>query len=201
MDWVADYRLKVAGLPVRSSVAPGEVASALPANPPEAPEALEALIAGEYQASSAIAGAELGVPHAVEAAHEAAAAGALERAVSFLRRARSLASSAPPHVRAEALCELALAEARALHPESAVRSTEDALAALEETGAGSEEIAAFLSEVAREMKSGSAPTGADFTKPSICPSEPTGLRPPTKDFVRLTWSLLPSRSISHFGQT
>ena len=118
---------------------------------------LEALIAGEYQASSAIAGAELGVPHAVEAAHEAAAAGAQERAVSFLRRARSLASSAPPHVRAEALCELALAEARALHPESAVRSTEDALAALEETGAGTEEIAAFLSEVAREMKSGSAP--------------------------------------------
>ena len=118
---------------------------------------LEALIAGEYQASSAIAGAELGVPHAVEAAHEAIAACAYERAVSFLRRARSLASGAPPHVRAEALCELALAEARALHADDAVRATETALAALEETGAVPEEVAAFLAEVARELKNGAAP--------------------------------------------
>jgi aromatic-L-amino-acid/L-tryptophan decarboxylase len=45
VDWVADYRLKVAGLPVRSSVSPGEVAAALPSSPPEAPEPLDALIA------------------------------------------------------------------------------------------------------------------------------------------------------------
>jgi aromatic-L-amino-acid decarboxylase len=45
VDWVADYRLKVAALPVRSSVAPGEVRAALPASAPEAPEDLAALIA------------------------------------------------------------------------------------------------------------------------------------------------------------
>jgi len=45
VDWVADYRLKVAGLPVRSPVAPGEVLAALPTSAPEAPEPLAALIA------------------------------------------------------------------------------------------------------------------------------------------------------------
>ena len=45
VDWVADYLLGVAGLPVRSSVVPGAVARALPSSPPEAPEPLEALIA------------------------------------------------------------------------------------------------------------------------------------------------------------
>ena len=34
VDWVADYRLKVASLPVRSPVAPGEVAAALATSPP-----------------------------------------------------------------------------------------------------------------------------------------------------------------------
>ncbi|MGA3218245.1 MAG: pyridoxal-dependent decarboxylase [Acidimicrobiales bacterium] len=45
VDWVADYRLRVAGLPVRAQVAPGEVLSALAPCPPEAPEPLAALIA------------------------------------------------------------------------------------------------------------------------------------------------------------
>jgi aromatic-L-amino-acid decarboxylase len=45
VDWVADYRLKVAGLPVRSPVAPGDVLAALPKSAPEAPEPLAALIA------------------------------------------------------------------------------------------------------------------------------------------------------------
>ena len=45
VDWVADYRLRVAGLPVRAQVAPGEVLSALAPCPPEAPEPLSALIA------------------------------------------------------------------------------------------------------------------------------------------------------------
>jgi DNA-binding CsgD family transcriptional regulator len=117
---------------------------------------LEALIAGQYHASAAIAGVELGVPHAVEAAREAQAACAQERAVAFLRRARTIATSAPPHVRAEALCELALAEARALRTDEAVRATEDALAALATTGTPTEDIAEFLFEVARELKSGGA---------------------------------------------
>jgi len=45
VDWVADYRSRVAGLPVRSGVAPGEVLAALAPNPPEAAEPLESLIA------------------------------------------------------------------------------------------------------------------------------------------------------------
>jgi aromatic-L-amino-acid/L-tryptophan decarboxylase len=45
VDWVADYRARMAGLPVRSSVAPGEVIAALPTKAPEVAEPLEALIA------------------------------------------------------------------------------------------------------------------------------------------------------------
>ena len=44
VDWVADYRAKVASLPVRSRVEPGAVAGALPGSAPEAPEPLSALI-------------------------------------------------------------------------------------------------------------------------------------------------------------
>ncbi|MGH9107287.1 MAG: pyridoxal phosphate-dependent decarboxylase family protein [Acidimicrobiales bacterium] len=45
VDWVADFRARLPALPVRSAVAPGEVAAALPPGPPEAPEALGALLA------------------------------------------------------------------------------------------------------------------------------------------------------------
>jgi aromatic-L-amino-acid decarboxylase len=38
IDWIADYRARVAELPVMSPVAPGEVRAQLPATPPEAPE-------------------------------------------------------------------------------------------------------------------------------------------------------------------
>lgn len=44
IDWIADYRLRVASLPVRSTVGPGDILRALPSSPPEAPVALEALI-------------------------------------------------------------------------------------------------------------------------------------------------------------
>jgi DNA-binding CsgD family transcriptional regulator len=118
---------------------------------------LEALIAGEYEASAAIAGAELGVAHAVEAAHEAISACAYERAVGFLRRARLMAVQAPLHVRVDALCELALGEARALHAEEAAEATAEALLALDVAETPSEDVAAFLGEVARELKAGGAP--------------------------------------------
>ncbi|HTT89642.1 MAG TPA: pyridoxal-dependent decarboxylase [Acidimicrobiales bacterium] len=45
VDWVADYRQALAQLPVRSSVAPGEVAAALPSMAPEQAEGLDALMA------------------------------------------------------------------------------------------------------------------------------------------------------------
>jgi aromatic-L-amino-acid decarboxylase len=45
VDWVADFRARVAELPVRSAVAPGAVAAQLPAAAPELPEPVEALLA------------------------------------------------------------------------------------------------------------------------------------------------------------
>ncbi len=117
---------------------------------------LEARIAGEYEASSAIAGAELGVPHAIEAARQAVAASAYERAATFLRRASALTASAPAHVRAEALWELALAEARVSRSDPASKAAHEAAVALEAAGASPQDIAAFLGEVARELKGGGA---------------------------------------------
>src|SRR5829696_5556745 len=45
IDWIADYWERVGSLPVRSPVAPGEVAAALPGHPPGEGESLEALLA------------------------------------------------------------------------------------------------------------------------------------------------------------
>jgi aromatic-L-amino-acid decarboxylase len=45
VDWIADYRTRVASLPVRSNAAPGDIARALPSAPPDVPEELSALIA------------------------------------------------------------------------------------------------------------------------------------------------------------
>jgi aromatic-L-amino-acid decarboxylase len=44
VDWIADYRTRVAERPVMSQVAPGEVRRSLPADPPEAPEPFDALL-------------------------------------------------------------------------------------------------------------------------------------------------------------
>jgi len=41
VDWIADYRRDVATLPVMARTAPGEVRGALPAQPPDRPEAFE----------------------------------------------------------------------------------------------------------------------------------------------------------------
>ena len=44
VDWIADYRARVASLPVMSTVAPGEVRARLPSAPPDEPEALDAVL-------------------------------------------------------------------------------------------------------------------------------------------------------------
>ena len=44
IDWIADYRARVEGLPVMSRVEPGEVRAALPSTPPDAPEAFDAIL-------------------------------------------------------------------------------------------------------------------------------------------------------------
>src|SRR5262245_21391170 len=41
IDWIADYRARVAELPVMARTAPGEVKARLPASPPEQPEGFE----------------------------------------------------------------------------------------------------------------------------------------------------------------
>jgi aromatic-L-amino-acid decarboxylase len=43
IDWVADYRARVADLPVMARTAPGEVKSQLPPSPPERPEDFDAI--------------------------------------------------------------------------------------------------------------------------------------------------------------
>jgi len=44
IDWIADYRTRVPGLPVMSPAAPGDVRRRLPASPPDAPEPFEAVL-------------------------------------------------------------------------------------------------------------------------------------------------------------
>jgi len=43
IDWVADYRARIAPLPVAPQTAPGEIRKQLPANPPAAPESFDAI--------------------------------------------------------------------------------------------------------------------------------------------------------------
>jgi aromatic-L-amino-acid decarboxylase len=45
VDWIADYRARVASHPVMARTAPGEVKQQLPATPPEAPEPFDAILA------------------------------------------------------------------------------------------------------------------------------------------------------------
>ncbi|WP_027483246.1 pyridoxal phosphate-dependent decarboxylase family protein [Deinococcus pimensis] len=45
VDWIADYRERVATLPVMSPVTPGDVRARLPVHPPEGPEGFEAILA------------------------------------------------------------------------------------------------------------------------------------------------------------
>lgn len=43
IDWIADYRLRVADLPVMAQVEPGEVRAQLPEEPPESPQTFETI--------------------------------------------------------------------------------------------------------------------------------------------------------------
>nr|HEV7953694.1 pyridoxal-dependent decarboxylase [Candidatus Acidoferrales bacterium] len=43
IDWIADYRTRVAEFPVMARTAPGEVRAQLPASPPENPEKFDAI--------------------------------------------------------------------------------------------------------------------------------------------------------------
>ena len=43
IDWIADYRLKIADFPVMAQVEPGEVRAQLPDSPPESPQSFDAI--------------------------------------------------------------------------------------------------------------------------------------------------------------
>src|SRR5579859_8171072 len=43
IDWIADYRLKIADFPVMARVEPGEVRAQLPDSPPDSPESFDAI--------------------------------------------------------------------------------------------------------------------------------------------------------------
>ena len=45
VDWIADYRARVAERPVMAATAPGEIKARLPPSPPDAPEPFEAMLA------------------------------------------------------------------------------------------------------------------------------------------------------------
>src|SRR5579883_1179820 len=44
IDWIADYRARVADFPVMARVEPGEIRAQLPETPPESPESFEAIL-------------------------------------------------------------------------------------------------------------------------------------------------------------
>src|SRR5580704_9834145 len=44
IDWIADYRARVAEYPVMAQTAPGDVKAQLPSSPPEQPEGFEAIL-------------------------------------------------------------------------------------------------------------------------------------------------------------
>jgi aromatic-L-amino-acid decarboxylase len=44
IDWIADYRARVGGLPVMARTEPGAIKAQLPASPPDAPEPFEAIV-------------------------------------------------------------------------------------------------------------------------------------------------------------
>ncbi len=44
VDWIADYRARVAELPVQTTVEPGALLAALPAAPPALPEGFDAVL-------------------------------------------------------------------------------------------------------------------------------------------------------------
>jgi aromatic-L-amino-acid decarboxylase len=43
IDWIADYRARIEGLPVMARTAPGEIKAQLPAGPPDGPEGFDAI--------------------------------------------------------------------------------------------------------------------------------------------------------------
>lgn len=131
------------------------IAQTLEALPPEQPAA-PAELAWQYYASSALPGAERGIPFCLAAAESAAAGYAHEQVVTFLRMARDLVGHSSLTLRAGIAAKLTVAEASALLLAEAQASSEAALALLLQAQAEPETVIAFLTAAARALKEGGA---------------------------------------------
>lgn len=114
--------------------------------------AYAAELAVQYHRSLTLPGAEAGLPFALSAADEAKRRHAGDQAVTFLRIARDLASSAEPALQADILCRLAVAEADTIQIEEARQTTTAALNVLDMARTPPNQIGDFLAVVARAFK-------------------------------------------------
>lgn len=121
------------------------------------PAAPSAEIAAQYFESRALGDPETGVQYAMDAADQAQAVAAHDRAVSFLAMAAELAEDAVLEVRAYVLQKRALAEAHSLRFADALQSAKSASAAFAEIGTPPRERATFLATIAQVMAAGAAP--------------------------------------------
>lgn len=93
-----------------------------------------AQVAVHYHASAQLPGSEAGVPFAVEAARDAEARGAYDRAIGLLTLATDLMPPLGDACAADVLSRLALVRAHALDVEGAQRAAADALACFSRLG-------------------------------------------------------------------
>ena len=137
-------------------------------------ETLEALYAGredeyaaelawQYHASSGLPGAERGIPYAMAAAGNARVTHGPARAVSYLRLAKDLAeltdddSRSALAIRADIVCDLAVAQAEALHWDDIEDTLGDAIRRMCDLHDDACACADFVSHVVGLMKENGAP--------------------------------------------
>jgi DNA-binding CsgD family transcriptional regulator len=113
-------------------------------------------IAAQYYACRGLPEAGKGVRYALIAAEQARANYAHGQAAASLRQARDLAPVDQPKLRAQILCQLALAEADAMMLAAARRSLEEAAEALSLADAEPRAQAEFFAEAARKLKDAGA---------------------------------------------
>lgn len=113
-------------------------------------------LASQYHGSLSLTGSEKGVRYALEASEQAKSRRAYEQCVTFLRMASDLCHDCGAGEKAEIIRRLALAEAEALLLDDARRTTEEALETMASAGLSSEEVVAFIADVATTLKEGGA---------------------------------------------
>jgi DNA-binding CsgD family transcriptional regulator/transcriptional regulator with XRE-family HTH domain len=137
-----------------------QIAEALETVYSDTTEEHAAELAAHYHASAGLAGAERGLPHALAAAEQMLTRFAPARAADFLRIALALSAGSGAARRATILCRLAVAQAEGLLLGEAQQTVEEALAALDASGASPDTVAGFLANAAGALQGGGAGSGA-----------------------------------------